>query len=141
TYKEYLDKPVRKYYNNILYKQQLIEVPELSERGKAWKDYELTVKDALSSIKVEDRKYDEVKTIHSMKGDEKNNGLVTKSVEHTQFILRTDLSKESHHIHFVAASRAKENRTFQVDPGEIEKIKTSIDKDLSKIIDRKDVKL
>src|SRR5699024_5158305 len=34
TYKEYLDKPVRKYYNNILYKQQLIEVPELSERGK-----------------------------------------------------------------------------------------------------------
>src|SRR5699024_12442293 len=111
---------------------------------KIWEErnlYQLNVKNGLAIIKVEDMKYDEVQTIHSMKGHEKNNVLVAIPVEHTQFLLTPDLSKENHRIHFVAASRAKENLAFQVDPGEIEKIKTSIDKDLFKIIDRKDVKL
>lgn len=141
TYKKYLDKPLRSYYNTVLNKEPLTNTSFLAQQGRPWKNYELSLRNALSAVSIEDRKHLEVQTIHSMKGDEKDNVLVSLPSKAANFLLSPKLSNKNdkHRVYYVAASRARENLAFQVDKEYYEEIKR-LDNDLFRIISRDEIR-
>jgi len=138
TYKDYYDKSMKEYYIEILYEQKLIKTAKLTEGSNPSNQYSaMSLKNGLASIKNEDKKYQDVQTIHSMKGDEAENILVAIPDNNINFLTNPKLSNESHRVHFVAASRAKEKLAFQVNKEHKDKIKLSCDEKIFNIIDTK----
>lgn len=136
SYKEYYEKSMKEYYIEILHEQKLIKTAKLTERNNPSNQYSaMSLKNALASIKTENKKYQDVQTIHSMKGDEAENILVAIPDKNISFLTTPNLSQEPHRVHFVAASRAKEKLAFQVNKKHEDKIKLSCDEKLFKIVD------
>lgn len=141
TYNQYLDKPLKKYYMEVLFELRFADAGRISDKGRPSRKYSISLKEALSAISIEDRKYQEVQTIHSMKGDEADNILVSLPSKSFKFLMDPDLSNkdEEHRVYYVAASRARENLAFQVEQEYFEEIK-GIDKNLFRVIRRDEIK-
>lgn len=141
TYHEYWDRPLSDYYMNELYKKGFTDASRIADKGRPRENYSISLKDALSAITTEDRKYQEVQTIHSMKGDEADNILVALPSKAIDFLLQPNLikDKEDHRVYYVAASRARENLAFQVDKDCLDNI-NGIDQKLFRIVSRDEIR-